>query len=1325
MRRHFSNPWLFLVSGAMVCIALIVSIIPASPVSATIPNRQTWVHQPGVCPPALQGAVFGRANDSCGGTGTSFDTAQVYGHTLIVDAARPDAPCEAGRTNGTCYRKWYTGFDSSGGRRIGLALSPDGITWSRVVGSTGLGSVLGFGPAGRFDSANVSFPSIIRTATGYQMWYTGGNGSVFSIGTATSPDGVNWTRLNGPLAAGAVLRPSGLAGTFDQTIIAASRVLLDQASAAAPCEGGRSSGACYRMWYQGINSSNAFYIGYALSPDGLNWTRVAGPGTGGSVIGQGPVGTFDAQNAAVASIIKDGDLFRMWYNAQDSSGIHRIGHVVSSDGVNWVRPVPNSAVWSGADDPGTLSPDNVWSPFVIKEGTSYRMWYNTTTRENSQRVSLASMTPGTALASLAISAETNSYTLSFTTASAIPAGGYVLVSLPASIPFGEVSLGSLEGFDPMAVLVAEPAALTDAAAGGVSRGALIVRLPQGTGPGPKSISFSLAEVPAADALVVIQSFDQREVLEQGSTTIIGSGIFPTPTPLPTATELPTPTATFTPGPTATPTNTPLPTSTPTVPPSPTPPPGADNQPWQQVLGPCAALGGAVFGRVGDNCGGTGTNFDQTEIFPPQVLRDQASATMPCENGRTSGTCYRMWYVGTGPSPSFERRIGYAVSPDGISWSRVAGTAGEGAVFAGSGIAGRFDNAGVSTMNIIRVGGTWRMYYSGFSDASTIAGIGLAESQDGRNWTRINGPLSNGAVLTHSGNPNQFDTTYIVAPSVLVDQATTAAPCENGRTSGTCYRMWYEGVRTSPAYTFRIGLALSPDGLNWTRVASQADGSVVSQGPFGTFDDNNLGVPFVSKDGAIYRMWYEANGYTAGYTTGYMVSTDGLNWVRANPNLPVWTGANDTIVAGTPDEIWAVRGLKEGVSYRLYYATSTRPSSFRFGLAQMTPGSPLVSTSAERNGTLYTLRFTSNAIPNGGSVLITLDPVVDFAGVSAGSLAGFGANVTLVADAAAVTDAAAQGVARGALLIQLPNGAPAGEKTVTFNITSGVPDGSPALVQVFNPRDVIAYANLALPGNGLAPSPTSTPTATLIPTATNTPLPPTPTIPPTEGPTQTASPVAPGGSTNYALSFANDDFARTGAIAGLNGSQTVEFWVRPATTGQNTILATTYVNGSNAGWAVELENGRPVWWVRTSNNWRELRSNTALAVNTWYHLAGTYNVATGTAQFYVNGTLAASANLGAITTGGQFQIGGLTGYGFFNGQFDEIRLSNLVRYSANFTPPTTAFTLDANTLAVFSLNEGSGQITQDRTPNGYSLTLGSTSSADPADPTWVSSTAPSN
>ncbi|MGC8801517.1 MAG: hypothetical protein ACP5UR_14880, partial [Chloroflexus sp.] len=538
-----------------------------------------------------------------------------------------------------------------------------------------------------------------------------------------------------------------------------------------------------------------------------------------------------------------------------------------------------------------------------------------------------------------------------------------------------------------------------------------------------------------------------------------------------------------------PTNTPGPSPTPTPPPDPAP----NTQPWTFVNGPCT--NGTIFGIAGSGCGGSGTSFDTNEIFPPSIVRDEASPLRPCEDGRTSGVCYRMWYVGVDNPLDANRRIGYAVSPDSITWTRVPGPLAGGAVFVGSGIPGTFDNFGVSTMYVIRYGSGFRMYYTGLSAPGIIDSIGLAESVDGINWTRIPGPFPNGAMIVPSGSSGQFDTHYVVAPVVLIDEASPIAPCESGRTSGVCHRMWFEGVRTSPSYTFRIGYAVSPDGINWTRIATFSDGSVIQPGPFGDFDDNNVGVPMVIKDGAIYRMWFEANGYATGYTTGYLVSTDGRTWSRAVPNTPVWTGAMDPINEGAPDEVWAVRTLKEGPTYRLYYTTSTRPNARRFALAEMTPGTPL-GVSITQTGTSYTLNVTTDAIPAGGSVLITLPPDIAMNALRADGVSGFGSSASFVVDSTAITDALSGGVARGALLLRLPAGAPAGSKSITFTIT-GLSANTSALVQVFNAREVIGYAEVTLPLVPPTATPTNTPTYT--PTPTNTP---TYTPTPTETPTNT-------------------------------------------------------------------------------------------------------------------------------------------------------------------------------------------------------------------------------
>ena len=284
----------------------------------------------------------------------------------------------------------------------------------------------------------------------------------------------------------------------------------------------------------------------------------------------------------------------------------------------------------------------------------------------------------------------------------------------------------------------------------------------------------------------------------------------------------------------------------------------------------------------------------------------------------------------------------------------------------------------------------------------------------------------------------------------------------------------------------------------------------------------------------------------------------------------------------------------------------------------------------------------------------------------------------------------------------------------------------------------AWSTETPPWTGAGP-PTNTP---LPSTATSTPVPPTmtPTLPPTATNTATSTPVpptatpllptatvtplptaTPNPSGSGALRFDGvNDEVRGGPIAGLGGAQTIELWVRPATNGQNSIII---VHGDdNTGWSLELNGGRATWWVASTAGWRAAQHPTALVANTWYHVAVTYDGST--ARVFVNGAPGSAATIGAITTGPFVRIGGLAGYGFFNGDLDDVRISNIVRYTGAFTPPsTTRLAADTNTRALYRFNEGVGQTTADAAGNGYNLTLGASGGADSADPLWVASTAP--
>jgi len=222
------------------------------------------------------------------------------------------------------------------------------------------------------------------------------------IGYATSFDGKTWTVKNSE-----VLTESGGEWTF-----------MDSVN--TPCV--IKDGDTYKMWYTTANSTltegdlediltdlgdpdtevisdaiadllDSFHtaIGYATSNDGANWT-IQDPqvfaGTGGEWTLMNSVGS--------PSVIKDGDTYKMWYTAANTTftqsdlddllddlgnvGMDElrdilgcstivIGYATSGDGLSWT-----------VQEPRVLPADNglfhsFTDPCVIKSGSTYRMWY--------------------------------------------------------------------------------------------------------------------------------------------------------------------------------------------------------------------------------------------------------------------------------------------------------------------------------------------------------------------------------------------------------------------------------------------------------------------------------------------------------------------------------------------------------------------------------------------------------------------------------------------------------------------------------------------------------------------------------------------------------------------------------------------------------------------------------------------------------------------------------------------------------------------------------------------------------------------------------------
>lgn len=112
------------------------------------------------------------------------------------------------------YWMFYVGYDGSH-YQIGAATSSDGENWSKNGGNP----VLARGGSGAWDEAHVNFPFVVHDASDadaskrWKMWYSGSavaTPSKFSLGYATSPDGVTWTKSG----ANPLVVPGG-GGTWD------------------------------------------------------------------------------------------------------------------------------------------------------------------------------------------------------------------------------------------------------------------------------------------------------------------------------------------------------------------------------------------------------------------------------------------------------------------------------------------------------------------------------------------------------------------------------------------------------------------------------------------------------------------------------------------------------------------------------------------------------------------------------------------------------------------------------------------------------------------------------------------------------------------------------------------------------------------------------------------------------------------------------------------------------------------------------------------------------------------------------------------------------
>jgi hypothetical protein len=188
-----------------------------------------------------------------------------------------------------------------------------------------------------------------------------------------------------------------------------------------------------------------------------------------------------------------------------------------------------------------------------------------------------------------------------------------------------------------------------------------------------------------------------------------------------------------------------------------------------------------------------------------------------------------------------------------------------------------------------------------------------------------------------------------------------------------------------------------------------------------------------------------------------------------------------------------------------------------------------------------------------------------------------------------------------------------------------------------------------------------------------------------------------------------------------GDFTIEFWMRAAaahnTSGPCTGGGDNWTNGNiiidrdifGAGdygdFGVSLYGGRIAFGAANTSTAQTVCSTVAVADNAWHHIALTRRSSDGRMQIFVDGNLSATGygptgNLsyrdGRSTSwpNDPFLVFGAEKHDYdpgtypsYHGYLDEVRLSTVLRYTADFTPPTAPFVPDAHTAALYHFDEG--------------------------------------
>jgi len=186
---------------------------------------------------------------------------------------------------------------------------------------------------------------------------------------------------------------------------------------------------------------------------------------------------------------------------------------------------------------------------------------------------------------------------------------------------------------------------------------------------------------------------------------------------------------------------------------------------------------------------------------------------------------------------------------------------------------------------------------------------------------------------------------------------------------------------------------------------------------------------------------------------------------------------------------------------------------------------------------------------------------------------------------------------------------------------------------------------------------------------------------TEGNAQLSTAQAKFGTASLELD-GTDDYIETTTNLDLSSTDfTIDLWIRPDN-------VTGYKGIWQSGTSTTEQSyllGNTVYW--TVNPSTIITTSVTVSAGVWTMLS--YEREGNTHRIYKNGTLEDTVSTGNKQDNGPFSIG-KNGFGDFNGYIDEVRVSDIARYTgSSFTEPTSEFEFDSNTNVLIHLDGANG------------------------------------